>query len=507
MMHGRRKNQETSRGSIDELGESTTPVKPLSSDLSENIRDIKKVFGQTSDLRFSECLIDDVENQCASLVYLDGMADHAMIEEFKLALIELDLDGDISSSSIPGDTQEVECFDPLIQSILSGDTPILIDGIAKGFVLKTSSQKVRDVSESSAEQVVRGPKEAFTETLQTNTALIRRKIKDPKLCSIARKVGRSTQTDVSILYINGVADEKIVKEVLQRIDRIDIDGILEGNYIEELIEDQSYSPFPTIYNTERPDVIAAGLLEGRIAILVDGTPFVLLVPALFVQFFHSAEDFYQRWDIASLIRILRVFSLFVSLLGPSLYIALSTYHQEMLPTNLLISLAAQRQGVPFPALFEAILMEITLEILREAGIRLPKTIGQTVSIVGALVIGQAAVEAGFVSPAMVIVVSFTAISNFIIPSYNLAISIRILRFLFMIVTATLGLYGMALGLFVVSIHLCSLRSFGVPYMSPIAPFIKQDQKDTLLRLPRKYIVTRPRLISQKNIVRQGKTPE
>ncbi|TMU88361.1 spore germination protein [Bacillus sp. BHET2] len=503
-MRYRGKNRESFQRSNENVRESTQPVKPLSENVMVNIEYIQTVFGHTSDLHISDLVLKERDSR---LVYLNGMVDHSIIENFELALVDLHLERDISSSSLPGDIEEIDCFDQLIQSILSGETAILIEGVMKGFILKTSSQKVRDVSESTSEQVVRGPKEAFTETLQTNTALIRRKIKDANLWSITRQVGQSTQTDVSVLYINGVADEKIVKEVLQRIDRIDIDGILEGNYIEELIEDPTYSPFPTVYNTERPDGIAAGLLEGRIAILVDGTPFALLVPALFVQFFQSAEDYYQRWDIASLIRILRVFSLFMSLLGPSLYIALSTFHQEMMPTNLLISLAAQRQGVPFPALFEAVLMEITLEILREAGIRLPKTIGQTVSIVGALVIGQAAVEAGFVSPAMVIVVSFTAISNFVLPSYNIAISIRILRFLFMILAATLGLYGMALGLFALSIHLCGLRSFGVPYMSPIAPYVKQDQKDTLLRLPRKHLVTRPRLISQKNIVRQGNKSE
>ncbi|MCA1062791.1 spore germination protein [Rossellomorea sp. AcN35-11] len=500
-MRSGKQNRQSFHRSNEKVSASNAPVKPLSNELIVNIENIQEVFGHTSDLQISHFVL---ETQAGSLMYLDGMVDHSVIEDFKLSLVDLHLYEDISNSSLPGDTGEVECFDQVIKSILCGDTAILIDGVSKGFVLKTSSQKVRDVSESTAEQVVRGPKESFTETLKTNIALIRRKIKDPNLRRIERHVGRSTQTDISIMYINGVADDKIVDEVLQRIDRIDIDGILEGNYIEELIEDQTYSPFPTIYNSERPDVIAAGLLEGRIAILVDGTPFALLVPAIFVQFFHSAEDFYQRWDIASLIRILRVFSLFVSLLGPSLYIALSSFHQEMLPTNLLISLAAQRQGVPFPALIEAILMEITLEILREAGIRLPKTIGQTVSIVGALVIGQAAVEAGFVSPAMVIVVSITAISNFIIPSYNIAISIRILRFLFMVLAATLGLYGIALGLFVLAIHLSSLRSFGVPFMSPVAPYIKQDQKDTLLRLPQKHLLTRPRLISQKNIVRQDK---
>ena len=231
------------------------------------------------------------------------------------------------------------------------------------------------------------------------------------------------------MFIKGIVNDKVVEEVRKRLDRIDIDGILESGYIEELIQDETYTPFPTVYNTERPDVIAAGLLEGRIAILVDGTPFVLLVPALFTQYFQSAEDYYQRSDFG-LLRMLRYLALFIALLGPSLYIAITTFHQEMLPTALLISLAAQREGVPFPAFIEALMMEVTFEILREAGVRMPRAVGQAVSIVGALVIGQAAVEAGIVSAAMVIVVSITAIANFSFPSFNMAISIRILRFVF-----------------------------------------------------------------------------
>jgi spore germination protein KA len=247
-------------------------------------------------------------------------------------------------------------------------------------------------------------------------------------------------------------------------------------------------------------------LEGRVAILMDGTPFVLLVPALFVQFYQSAEDYYQRADFATLIRILRYICFFVSLLAPSLYIAITTFHQELLPSPLLFSLAAQREGIPFPALVEALIMEVTFEILREAGVRLPKTVGQAVSIVGALVIGQAAVEAGLVSPAMVIIVSITAISNFVIPSFNMGISVRILRFFLMAFAATFGLFGVTVGLIAMVQHLCSLRSFGVPYMSPMAPFIKEDQKDTILRMPQWGLFTRPRFISQKNITRETKKP-
>jgi len=315
-------------------------------------------------------------------------------------------------------------------------------------------------------------------------------------------IGKRTKTNVAMMYIKGIANDKIVKEVRLRLDRIDIDGILESGNIEELIRDEPYSPFPTILNTERSDVVAAELLEGKIAIFVDGTPFVLIVPAIFIQFFQSSEDYYQSADIASLIRILRYFAFAIAMLAPALFIAVTTFNHVMLPPSLLISLAAQREGAPFPAFVEAIIMEVTFEILREAGLRMPRSIGSAMSIVGAFVIGTAAVEAGIISAAMVIVVSITAIASFVSPTYNLAISGRILRFGFMAIAASFGLLGITIGLIALLLHLCSLRSFGVPYMSSLAPFNLSDQKDAFIRLPIWKMFTRPRLINQQNIVRQ-----
>jgi spore germination protein KA len=296
---------------------------------------------------------------------------------------------------------------------------------------------------------------------------------------------------------------EVLKEVRQRLGRINIDAVLESGYIEELIQDKALTPFPTVNNTERPDALAAGILEGRVAIMVDGTPFALLVPALFLQFFQASEDYYQRADFATLLRVLRFLSFFISLLGPSLYIAITTFHQELLPPELLIRLVAAREGVPFPAFIEALIMEITFEVLREAGVRMPRAIGQAVSIVGTLVIGQAAVEAGIISPSMVIVVSLTAISNFVIPSFNMGIAVRILRFPIMFLAASFGLFGIVISLFAIVLHLCSLRSFGVPYMSPFASFNWDDQKDSIFRLPQWAQYARPRLIAQNDIVSEN----
>ncbi len=285
---------------------------------------------------------------------------------------------------------------------------------------------------------------------------------------------------------------------------------MESENIEELIQDETNTAFPTLLNTERPDMTAANLLEGRIAIFVDGTPFVLIAPVTFFTFFQTSEDYYQRFEVATAIRFLRYIAFIISLFGPSIYIAAITFHQEMIPTALLLSLASQREAVPFPAFIEALIMEFTFEILREAGVRMPRAIGQAVSIVGALVLGQAAVEAGIVSSAMVIVVALTGICSFTMPMFNMAFSIRLLRFIMMASAAVLGFYGIALLSLMIIGHLCGLRSFGVPYMTPFAPFVSDDQKDTLFRLPLNMFYSRPEFTSQKGSTRfmeKNQTPE
>lgn len=491
---------------------------PLQKSLKENIKIIKDTLGESSDIVIREFQSSVYGKTKVGVVYTDGLADKNSVQDYILKPLTLEIKMTNINANITnkknyfeflrdivlpeGDLKEISNFENLFINLLSGDSIILIDGYTKAFVASTRGWEARDVSEPNAQTVVRGPKDSFTESLRTNTSLIRRRIKDNNLWIETKQIGKRTKTDVAIVYINGVASKKIIEEVRKRLNKIDIDGILESGYIEELIQDETYSPFPTIYNTERPDTVAAALLEGRIAIIVDGTPFILLVPALFVQFFQSAEDYYQRYDISTLVRMLRFVSFFIALLTPSLYIALTTFHQEMIPTPLLINIAAQREGVPFPAFVEALLMEFAFEILREAGIRMPRAVGAAISIVGALVLGEAAVQAGIVSPVMVIVVSITAISSFVSPTFNMAISVRILRFLFMILAATFGLYGITVGFIAMILHLCSLRSFGIPYMNPLTPFNWENQKDVIVRFPHWKMFHRPRLISKDNMTRQ-----
>lgn len=496
----------------------TSSTNDLKTNLQDNIQFVKDRLGASTDIVIREIRMGKGGSVKAGIFYTDGLSDTPALQNFIMETLMLDIKGTPLEKKLTpehnlltvlkefamtvGEIKDLTNYDDLFTSLLSGDAILLIDGYSEGLVIGNKHWVERGVTEPTSQTVVRGPREGFSENLRVNTALVRRKLKDPSLWMESKVIGTRTKTNVAIMYIHGIADDKIVDEVRLRLDRIDIDGILESGNIEGLIEDSTYSPFPTVFNTERPDTVAAALLEGRIAILVDGTPFVLLVPALFVQFFQSPEDYYVHTGIGSLIRLLRFFAYLIALLAPALFIAITTFHQTMLPPALLISLTAQREGVPFPAFIEAVIMEITFEILREAGVRMPRSIGSAMSIVGAFVIGTAAVEAGIISAAMVIVVSITAISSFVSPTYNLAISARILRFGFMALAASFGLYGIAIGFVALILHLCSLRSFGVPYMSPLAPFNVSDQKDTLIVAPIWKMFTRPRLTNQTNKVRQ-----
>ncbi|WP_036835765.1 spore germination protein [Pontibacillus litoralis] len=516
----RRKKNKDSSASVDK-----SKTTPLHHKLEQNVDELKQSIGASNDVVIKQFYIGKSKEKKCALVFIDGLVDKTSIQEFILESMMVDYteeekdkekksiqQQDFSSSNMieqlkqqllpVSEVEELADLQTLYDHVFSGDTILLLDESPSGLIIGTREWKQRAVMEPSSQMVVRGPRDGFTETLRTNTMLIRRRIKDKNLRLESHSIGKVTKTDVTMMYLEGIVNDGVVKEVRERLKRIDTDAILESGYIEEFIQDEAYTPFPTVYNSERPDTIAAGILEGRVAILVDGTPFVLLVPALFVQFFQSSEDYYHRTDIVIAVRLLRYFAFFLSLLTPSIYIAVTTFHHEMLPTPLLISLAAQREGVPFPAFIEALLMVGAFEILHEAGIRMPRAVGSAISIVGALVLGEAAVQAGLVSAVMVIVVALTAISSFVSPSFNMGISVRLIRVFLMILASIFGLFGIILGLIVMVLHLCSLRSFGIPYMSPLAPLNASNQKDAILRLPHWSLLTRPHLISQKNVVRE-----
>lgn len=460
----------------------------LTSSLAENIHALEALYNDCSDVVYRTFTFGDRTEAC--LIYLDGMSNIEELDKNVLAPLMNNTEGEILSlpellkKKIPISlVKNIYNIDDCIAHISIGNPVLLMEGANQGIALGLSKWEKRSIEEPVAETVIRGPRDSFTEMLSTNTSLLRRRIRTPHFKTKRLDIGRLTQTGVVVAYIEGVAKPAIVEEVLSRLQRIEIDGILESGYIEELIEDNPISPFPQIMNTERPDVAVAGLLEGRVVILVDNTPFVLVAPITIFSLFQSSEDYYTRFFLSIMIRWLRYLFVIISLLLPSFYIAVLTFHQEMVPTTLLESMASARERVPFPALVEAFIMEVTFEALREAGLRLPKQVGAAVSIVGALVIGQAAVEAGIVSTPMVIVVSLTGIASFAIPRYVVGMAFSMLRFPIMILAGTLGLLGLILGVLLLLIHLCGLKSFGVPYMSPLGPMNGKQLQDVLFRKP------------------------
>ncbi|NBD23730.1 spore germination protein [Paenibacillus glycinis] len=390
----------------------------------------------------------------------------------------------------------------IVRDVLSGHAAILTSADNHALTVKAASTKQRSLEEPSSEPVIRGPRDGFNENLSTNIGLLRGRLKTLRLKTESVTIGELSQTEVVMAYISGIASDSLVEEVRKRVTRIQIDGILDSGYVEEFIEDLPYSPFPQVHSTERPDVVAAELLEGKIAILVDNTPFVLVVPMTFWTGLQASEDYYIRWPIATFVRWIRFLFVFIAIFAPPLYVAVTTYHQEMIPTNLVLSIASSREAVPFPAMVEALLMEIIFEALREAGIRLPKQIGQAISIVGALVIGQAAVQAGIISAPVVIIVSITGIAAFTIPRYSFANGIRLLRFPMLFLAGMLGLYGIVLGFLGILLHLGSLRSFGVPYFNSLSPFKGMNLKDIVIRAPVWAQTRRPQTTASRDPVRE-----
>ncbi|MCM3729207.1 spore germination protein [Neobacillus cucumis] len=477
----------------------------LNTELAINEKILKEIFQNCSDIVFRPIQIYGETKLL--LIYIDGLSDTKTLDEVvlkpmmfeglpvglgKVSTFEQVIEQQLVAISQVKKTSKVK---DVADGIIKGSIAILVVEESRALIADLKGFEKRGVEEPSAETSVRGPRDGFTENLRTNTSLVRRRLRSAKLKMESITVGEVSQTDVVIAYIDGIASNTVLEEVRKRIRRIQIDGVIESSYIEEFIEDSTWSPFPQVQNSERPDVICSSLLEGKVAIFVDNTPFVLVVPMTFWSGLQAADDYYERSIYTTFVRFIR-YSLFnIALLLPSLYVAVIAYHPQLIPTTLLISIAAAREGVPFPTVVETLLMELMFEGLREAGIRLPKPIGSAVSIVGALVIGQAAVQAGIVSAPVVIVVATTGIASFAIPRYNLGTSYRFLRFPMLILAGTLGLYGIIFGIFLMIIHLLGLRSFGVPYMSPVSPLIPENLKDVFIRVPRWSMTYRPAFIS------------
>ena len=476
----------------------------ITATLKENLAAIQGAYGDSVDLIVRRITIGSQRNLELALLNIDGLVDLDRVSESiltpllvyseKISTKELTPSKILNTllDFIPNEDPKIlHTIESAIQSIADGTSVLFVQGIAQAIEFSTRGWEKRAVDEPETESVIRGPREGFIETLRVNTALLRRRIRDPKLRIEHFQVGKRTLTPVEIAYLAGVVNTKLVTEVKRRLEKIDTDAILDSGYIEQYIEDAPLSIFTTVRNSERPDVVASKLLEGCVAILVDGSPIVLTVPMVFWESFTSPDDYYSRPYYQTLVRWARFIAYAFNILLPAIYVALTTFHQELLPTPLLLTAAAAREGTPFPAVVEALGMGLIFEILREAGIRLHRPIGQAISIVGALVIGDSAVSAGLIGAPMVIVVALTAISSFVNPAQNDSSSF--LRLLLTIIAAILGAYGIVMGLLALLIHLCAVRSFGVPYLAPLAPLIPRDvAKDTIFRAPWWLMWTRPR---------------
>ena len=479
----------------------------ISGILQNDISLFKTIFVKDSVLRIKEIKVVNRRKFNCALLYLDGMVDSDQINE---AIIKPLITVDSPDQKSPlfdyvekqilfaRDVKEESCVENILGNVLYGEALLLLEGSLMALTIDVKGWKSRGITEPEDERILQGPREGFGETAMFNLSMLRRKLQTPDLCCEMLKVGRRTNTMVFVCYLNSLADKKTVKEIKKRISKIDIDGILDSNYITEEIRDGKYSLFKTCGTTERPDIVAAKLLEGRIALIVDGTPVAVTLPYLFSENFQSDEDYYINFFVSSVGRILRYFCFFLSISIPAIFLAVSTFHRELLPTSLAISISQLRGGVPFSPLTECLILIFIFEILKEAGIRMPKSLGHALSIVGGLVVGQAAVDARIISTPMLIVIALSGISGLLIP--KLKVAVLYLRLFLTLLSAVFGLYGYFVGISITLSHIISLTSFGVDYTVSLRKADYQSLKDTIWRAPWNTVKTRPNF--NQNIIRR-----
>lgn len=465
---------------------SVTASIPVSSKMSDNVNMVFRQFHHSQDLLNHPFTIN---NKAYTAIYFETLIDRDKLE-LKLFTPAAESSGGLKSFSLEY-FQKTSQIGDITQKLLEGFSVIFADGEGTAFLIDTASSFDRSAEEPGNEKVVRGSHQGFVENIAINLNLLRKRINDPNLLVEYSNLGNVTHTKIAIAYIKGIANEELVQKVQARINSIDSDMVFSPGYFEEFIEDSTFSPFPQMLNTERPDRVEANLVEGRVAIFVNGTPTVLVVPVTFFAFYQSPDDYNSRAFIATFIRVIRLCSFLLAILLPAFYIAVIGFHFEVLPVSLLLTVKGAVEKVPYPPLIEALIMELTIELIREAGIRLPSAIGPTIGIVGGLVIGDAIVKAGLVSNTMIVIVATTAIASYVVPSNEMSGAVRLLRFPIMIAAATMGFIGIVFCLMALIIHLCTLESFGTPYFAPVAPFRWRDLKDSIIRAPIWLLKNRP----------------
>ena len=475
----------------------------VSENIKENIKVYRQIYKDCSDIKMREMMLGKQKNIRCFLAYIEVAVSNILMETTALGRLLSYLEQapgeeivEILDKNALGiaDVTPFETMEEAAQGMLTGDAILFVDGYPKALKISDKGYPNMGVTEADSEKVIRGSNEGFADSIKVNTALIRKRVRSTKVKVKEMRPGVRSHTNVNLVYMEDLAYPEIIAEVEKRLNRYEIDGVLDSGVIEQLAEEKWYSPFPQFQTTQRPDRAAMAILEGRVVVLSDNSPVALILPTDYNSFIKTSDDYYNRWEVATFGRLLRYIASFFAMTFPGLYLAVTNFHTQVLPTTLLLSFQAARQGVPFPAVFEVLLMEISFELLREAGVRLPGAMGNTIGIVGGLIIGQAAVEANLVSPIVVIIVAFTALCSFAIPNEEFAFSFRILKFVFIAVCAWLGYFGFLISLLMVLIHLSHLTSFGIPYLMPfVGPELTgyEDQRDFLWRFPLRRITKRP----------------
>lgn len=478
-------------------------------------KSIKSLLENNSDVVFRELYINGLEEMKVTLIFIEGLIDLKNVDDdiLKPLTQEISLTSSKNVNKViekiehgtlyhVSQKTRIEIYE-CVNDIIDGSVALVFDQVKKAVTFDVRGFDKRRISEPTGENVFKGAKDSFVENLRTNTATVRRKIKTHKLVIEETKVGKQSLTKVAIVYIEGITNMNMVQQLKQRLDKISTDGVLSVGIIEENLIDNKYSPFPQIIYTERPDKFCANVVEGRVGVIIDELPLTYIVPGTFESFLQAPEDYSQHFVVSSVIRFLRFALIFVTLLLPGFYVSVTTFHHEMIPTGLALAITASKEGVPFPSFVEVIFMLIAFEILIEAGLRLPKAIGQAVSIVGAVVVGQAAVEARLVSPSVVVVIAITAISSFAMANQDFSNALRLWRLAFVILSSGLGLYGLSLGGIILLNHLSKMEVYGIPYMSPFVGEENKEMQDSLFRFPFSAQYKRPTGLKTTNKKRQG----
>ena len=473
----------------------------LTKNLEENLAMLDEALRDCGDVVRREFLVGGGGRLV--MLYADNFVDLEAIRESILETVMLDYQNErgegilqslLEEAIAVSEVRKITTVAEVCDGIFWGDTILLMDG--NDFALQATTKKFpnRGVSKAETEVVVQGPKDAYMEVMAFNIVLTRRRIRDPKLKLKRKKAGKRTKTDIALMYMEDLVRPELLRKIEQQLDNMELDGIFDSGSLEQLLELRQYSPFPQLQMTERPDKTASALLEGRVVLLMDNTPYAILLPATLNTFFQAAEDYYERWEIMSFIRLIRFAAAFLAVALPGVYIAFSVYHPELLPTALALKIASTRANIPFSVIGEVLIMELAFELLREAGIRLPSPVSSTIGIVGGIIIGSAAVEAGIVSPAVVIVSALTGICTFVIPNVSIVSALRISKYLVILSAAVLGLFGVWAALLLLLGHLAGLTSYGIPYLYPFCSSSANgdvDWEDSIFRLPLSKMKKRP----------------